>query len=179
MGTRDVDAARTRTEPDAPGREGLGPWLDRNADVQLVTFEEAVARADVVVNATAGAASIVALRAAGETKLGSKIVVDIANPLDFSSGSLHLTVGITDSLGETIQRTFPNARVVKTLNTVTAAVIVDPGSVPSGDHTILVAANDDAAKADVTELLGEFGWCDIPDLGDVSTSRGPEASLIV
>ena len=96
MGTRDVDAAKTRTEPDARGREGFGPWLDRNADVQLMTLEEAVAHADVVVDATAGAASIEALRTAGETNLGSKIVVDIANPLDSSSGSLHLTVGITD-----------------------------------------------------------------------------------
>jgi predicted dinucleotide-binding enzyme len=111
--------------------------------------------------------------------LDGKILIDIGNPLDFSSGDLDLTVGITDSLGETLQRTYPSLRVVKTLNTVTSAVMVDPASVGGGDHTMFVAGNHDAAKATVTQMLHSFGWRDVVDLGDISGARGMEAMLIL
>lgn len=43
----------------------------------------------------------------------------MANALDFSSGSPMLAFVNADSLGERIQHAFPDARVVKTLNTMT------------------------------------------------------------
>lgn len=179
MGTRQPDATRARTEPDERGRESAASWLERNLDVELLTYADTAGAADVVVNATSGSASIDVLRSAGAANLGSKIVIDIANPLDFSSGQLSLSIGVTDSLAETIQREFPDVRVVKTLNTVTARVMVEPESVAGGDHTMFVAGNDDAAKAEVTELLRWFGWRDVLDLGDVSAARGLEAYLLL
>ncbi len=180
MGTRDPEASRARTDPGWGGALPLASWLEHNPDIQLVAFREAIAAADVLINATTGSASVDVLAMARDPKeLDGKIVIDIGNPLDFSSGDLDLTVGITDSLGETLQRAFPTTHVVKTLNTVTSAVMVDPGIVGDGDHTMFVAGNDDAAKREVTQLLRSFGWRDIVDLGDISGARGMEAMLVL
>src|SRR5205809_6266578 len=83
----------------------------------------------------------------------------------------------TDSLGERIQRAFPDARVVKTLNTVNAEVMVDPGRVGGGDHSVFVSGDDLRAKEEVTTLLHAFGWRDILDLVDISAARGTEMSM--
>ena len=180
MGTRDPDASRARTDPGWGGALPLGSWLERNPEIQLVSFRDAIAASDVLINATTGSASVDVFAMARDPKdLDGKIIVDIGNPLDFSSGDLDLTVGVTDSLGETIQRAFPTSRVVKTLNTVTSAVMVDPGIVGGGDHTMFVAGNDDAAKREVTALLRSFGWLDIVDLGDITGARGMEAMLVL
>lgn len=180
MGTRDPEASRARTDPGWAGALPLAGWLAHNPEIQLVTFRDAIAASDVLINATTGSASVDVLAMAPDPRdLDGKIIIDIGNPLDFSSGDLDLTVGITDSLGETIQRAFPTTRVVKTLNTVTSAVMVDPDIVGGGDHTMFVAGNDDDAKREVTELLRSFGWRDIVDLGDISGARGMEAMLVL
>lgn len=143
------------------------------------SFADAAAPADLVVNATAGAASIAALTAAGAANLAGKVLVDVSNPLDTSAGMPPtLSVCNTDSMGEQIQRAFPDARVVKTLNTVNCDVMVDPSFLPS-PHTMFLAGNDDAAKADVRALLESFGWPpdDVVDLGDIGGSRGMEMYL--
>ena len=91
-----------------------------------------------------------------------------------------LWVSNTDSLGEQIQRAFPQTKVVKTLNTLNAGLMVNPGGLAGGDHTIFVSGNDAAAKAEVSRLLAEwFGWRDIIDLGDITTARGTESLLPV
>jgi hypothetical protein len=131
------------------------------------------------VNATAGAVSVAALTAAGADQLSGKVLLDLSNPLDFSQGfPPTLSVVNTESVGERIQSAFPEARVVKTLNTVTAAVMVEPALVP-GDHAVFVAGNDPAAKGDATALLGRFGWPAerVVDLGDISAARGTEMYL--
>ena len=143
------------------------------------TFAGAAAPADLVVNATAGTASIDALSAAGAGYLAGKVLVDVANPLDFSAGMPPtLATCNTDSLGEQIQRAFPDTRVVKTLNTVNCDVMVDPSVVP-GSHTMFLAGNDTAAKQDVRALLESFGWPadDLVDLGDIGAARGMEMYL--
>lgn len=178
MGTRDVEAARARTEPGQAGAQPLGPWLEANPDVQLVTFADAVAGSEVLVNATSGSASVEVLRTANPDDLEGKILIDIGNPLDFSTGQLGLTVGVTDSLGETLQREFPSVRVVKALNMMTAAVMVDPASVGGGEHTTFLAGNHEAAKSVVMNLLHSFGWRDVRDLGDIAGARGMEAYLV-
>ena len=111
--------------------------------------------------------------------IAGKVLVDISNPLDFSKGfPPSLTVANTDSLGEQIQRAFPRVRVVKTLNTTTAALMVNPAAVGGGDHTMFVAGNDAAAKNEVKRFLGEwFGWRDVIDLGDLTNARGSELLL--
>ncbi|HEX8067754.1 MAG TPA: NAD(P)-binding domain-containing protein [Thermoleophilaceae bacterium] len=143
------------------------------------TFADAAEHGDVVVNATAGTGSLEALRAAGADALAGKVLVDVANPLDFSQGMPPtLAVCNTDSLGEQIQREFPDARVVKALNTVNAGVMVDPGLVP-GDHNLFVCGDDVDAKADVGSLLRSFGWPagSIVDLGGIDAARGTEMYL--
>ena len=178
VGTRDVEAALTRTELDAFGNPPFPDWSKEHDEVRVATMSAAVAGADLVVNATNGAASISALEGAGEENLKSKVLLDIANPLDFSQGMPpSLLVSNTDSLGEQIQKRFPEARVVKALNTMNAYLMVDPSQVAEGDHTVFVSGNDADAKAVVTDLLRSFGWVDIVDLGDISTARGTEMLL--
>jgi len=142
------------------------------------TFADAAAYGEIVFNCTAGVASLDALRMAGPENLKGKILVDIANPLDFSKGMPPtLAVCNTDSLSEQIQRTFPEAKVVKTLNTVNCNVMVNPALV-DGDHDIFVSGNDPEAKAKVIEILKNwFGWRSIIDLGDITTARGAEMLL--
>ena len=105
------------------------------------------------------------------------MLIDISNPLDFSRGVPSLFVGNTDSLGEQIQRAFPEARVVKSLNTVNCNLMVNAALLP-GDHVIFVSGNDADAKAQVTSILKEwFGWQTVIDLGDITTARAAEMLL--
>ena len=143
------------------------------------SFADAAGFGELVINATAGAASLAALEAAGAANLAGKVLVDLANPLDGSQGMPPiLSVCNTDSLGEQIQRAFPEARVVKTLNTMNCTVMVDPGVLP-GSHTVFVCGDDEEAKAEVRALLAEFGWPaeDVLDLGGISSARGVEMYL--
>lgn len=144
------------------------------------TYADAAAFGELVFNCTAGGGSLEALAAAGADNLRGKILVDVANPLDFSKGMPPtLFVSGDDSLGEQIQRAYPDTQVVKTLNTINCQVMVDPGKVP-GDHVVFVSGNDAGAKSRVTSLLTEgFGWKQVMDLGDITTARGTEAYLLL
>ncbi|HET6713355.1 MAG TPA: NAD(P)-binding domain-containing protein [Actinomycetota bacterium] len=178
IGTRDVGALLARTEPDQMGNEPFASWRQQHPDVMVDTFAGAAASAEVLVNATNGAGSLEAIRAAGEENVGGKVLIDIANPLDFSGGMPpSLIVSNTDSLGEQIQRAFPAVKVVKALNTMNAHVMADPSLVADGEHTVFVSGNDEQAKGQVTEILRSFGWKHILDLGDITTARGTEMYL--
>jgi len=148
----------------------------RSAGDDAVPFADAAAHGELVFNCTNGNASLDALHAAGAENLSGKVLVDVSNALDFSQGPPPIVgVSIDDSLGERIQRAFPEARVVKALNTMSANVMVDPGIVP-GKHDAFVCGNDEDAKAQVADLLESFGWpADrILDLGDITAARGQE-----
>jgi len=178
VGTRNPEETLSRTDPDQYGNPPFGSWQEEHPEVRLGTFAEAAAHGDMVVNATAGAVSLEALEQAGEDNLNGKILIDIANPLDFSKGMPPtLLVSNTDSLGEQIQRRFPEAKVVKTLHTMNAYLMVDPAQLAATDHTVFVSGDDAEAKARVSELLRSFGWSDIIDLGDITTARGTEMVL--
>jgi 8-hydroxy-5-deazaflavin:NADPH oxidoreductase len=158
----------------------LQAWVDATGGTARAgSYAETAAHGELVINATAGTGSLEALEAAGAEHLSGKILIDVANPLDFSRGMPPtLTVVNTDSLGEHIQRAFPEAKVVKTLNTVTTALMVDARQVAGGDHHIFVSGNDAGAKAQVTTWLREwFGWEQVIDLGDITTARGTEMLL--
>ena len=179
IGTRDVAATVARTEPDGMGNPPYAQWQQGQPDVRLLSFREAGAHGEVVVNATSGGASLEALRAAGADNLAGTVVLDVANPLDFSAGfPPSLSVVNTDSLGEQIQRAFPAARVVKSLNTMNCLVMVDPKRLPE-DHNVFVAGDDDTAKATIEGLLQEMGWQEgsIIDLGGLRAARGTEMFL--
>ncbi len=139
------------------------------------TFADAATFGEIVFNCTAGSASLEALKLAGKENLKGKLLIDLSNPLDFSHGMPPtFTVCNTDSIGEQIQRAFPDAKVVKALNTVNCNVMVNP-SLVHGDHDILVSGNDTNAKTKVNEILTKwFGWKSVVDLGDISASRGME-----
>lgn len=178
IGTREVESTLARTESDAMGNLPLSRWLELNPTVSLADFTEAARHAEIVVNATAGAVSVAVLTLAGADNLEGKVLLDIANPLDASQGlPPTLFVKDTDSLGEQIQRTFPNARVVKTLNTMAASIMVNPEQLAGGAHSVFVSGNDVDAKSTATALLESFGHTDVIDLGDITTARGPEMLL--
>jgi len=179
IGTRDVAETRARTKEGMYGTPPVKVWLDAHPKVRLDTFAGSASHGDMVFNATSGVSSLAALKAAGAENLEGKVLVDIANPLDFSKGMPpSLTVCNTDSLGEQIQRAFPGTRVVKTLNTVNAMVMVAPGAVAGGDHSMFICGNDPDAKARTAELLTSgFGWKQIIDLGDITNARAMEMLL--
>jgi 8-hydroxy-5-deazaflavin:NADPH oxidoreductase len=162
------------------GNESAVEWArEAGASASEGTFADAAGFGELVINATAGAAAVDALGMAGADNLAGKVLIDVSNPLDFSRGMPPaLTVCNDDSVAERIQREFPDARVVKSLNTVNTDVMVTPDVVP-GDHTMFVAGNDDDAKRQVTELLESFGWPRerVLDLGDVTAARGMEMYL--
>lgn len=163
LGTRDPAATRAR--------EG---WMELPG-VPLVTFAEAAADADLVVHAGNGVAALDLLAQAGD--LAGTVLLDISNPLDFSAGfPPTLTVKDTDSLGEQLQRAFPDTRVVKSLNTLTAELMVHPGRLPE-PTTVFVSGDDADAKRLVTGLLTELGHRDVIDLGGIETARGTEMWL--
>lgn len=176
IGTRDVEQTLARTEPDAFGTPPYAEWRQSNPAVRLAPFTEAGAHGELVINATAGAASLAALEAVGTQHLSGKVLVDVAVPLDFSRGMPPLlAVANSGSLGEQIQRAFPDARVVKSLNTVSKDVMVEPARVP-GEHAIFVAGDDADAKEAVKGLLLAFGWPEerIIDLGGIRSARSTE-----
>jgi len=178
VGTRDPSATLARTTPDTFGNPPFKVWREKHPKIEFGTFSQAAAHGELMVNATTGAGAIEALKAAGEKNLAGKVLIDISNPLDFSKGMPpSLTVCNTDSLGEQIQRAFPQTKVVKTLNTMNAYLMVGPRQLAEGNHTVFVSGNDAAAKKTVTELLQSFGWQDIVDLGDITTARGSEMML--
>jgi len=179
IGTRDVAATLSIAEPDRMGNMPFAQWQADHQDVRLLSFADAGAHGEVVVNATGGGVSLAALEAAGADNLAGKVLIDVANTLDFSQGRPPtLSIVNTDSLGERIQRAFPDARVVKTLNTMNASIMVNPSRVP-GDHDVFVAGEDADAKETVKGLLREFGWKDdnIVDLGGIRSARGTEMYL--
>lgn len=145
------------------------------------TFEDAANFGEIIFNCTKGEVSIEVLKLAGNG-IDGKILIDIANPLDFSQGMppcLIPALSNTNSLGEEIQKTFPTTRVVKTLNTMWCGLMVNPLMIGNGDHTNYISGNDAEAKATVKTLLNEFGWKNenILDLGDITNARGTEATL--
>jgi predicted dinucleotide-binding enzyme len=140
------------------------------------TFADAAAHGEMVFNCTRGDTSLATLSGLSK-ELDGKILVDVANPLDFSAGfPPHLTVSNTDSLAEQIQRALPKTFVVKSLNTVNAAVMIEPSRVP-GRHTVFVSGNDAHAKGRVQDFLRSLGWQSIIDLGDITSARAAEQLL--
>jgi predicted dinucleotide-binding enzyme len=170
-----VMGARSATSEKATG------WAGGNGDrARAGSFADAAAHGEVVVNATGGAVSLAALEQAGADNLAGKVLVDVSNPMKPDSGfPPQLDPVNDDSIAEAIQRAFPDARVVKTLNTMTADLMVHPEQL-AGPHDVFLAGDDAGAKAVVTGLLHDFGWPDtvIRDVGALTAARGLEMYLI-
>lgn len=134
------------------------------------SIPEAVDGAEVVIAAVPGSITREVLAGVGSDALADKVLIDVGNSLtegfrlSFPNGSL----------GATLQQDFPRTRVVKTLNTVSAPLMADPGRLPR--TTVFLSGDDAAAKAAVEGLLGDLGWPAESriDLGGIETARGPE-----
>ena len=166
----------SRTANSKPAQE----WQNAvGKGAQIGTFADAATFGELIVSCTNGVNSVAALRQAGEANLRGKILIDVSIPLDMSQKPPNLAFCNTDSLGERIQREFPETVVVKALNTVNCEVMVNPSVAPD-DHNLFICGNDPAAKAKVASFIAEnFGWKrdNIVDLGDISNSRGTEMYL--
>lgn len=162
------------------GNEAATAWCSAVGDrASEGTFADAAGFGELVLNCTNGNGAVAAVTAAS-AELSGKLLIDVCNPLDFSGGGPSLSVGITDSIGEQVQRALPETSVVKALNTVNCDVMVDPGLVP-GEHVVFVCGNDLAAKARTVELLGWFGWPveRVIDIGDIAGARATEGYLLL
>ncbi|HPH64939.1 MAG TPA: NAD(P)-binding domain-containing protein [Kofleriaceae bacterium] len=177
IGTRDVATTLAAVEPDTFGAPGFALWYRRYSHVPVVRFADAIAQCDVLINATRATSILDILARVPRATFEDKVLIDVSNDLDFSRGLppiLRITDVAGSSVGERIQTAFPLARVVKTLNTMNAFVMVRPELVSGGDSTVFVSGNDVEAKKLVQVLLREFGWDDIIDLGDIATARTAE-----
>lgn len=177
LGTRDptrLDGARGMGGMGA----ALGEWLQKGGKgAKVGTFRDAAVHGELIIHATAGEVALEALRLAGHENLRGKVVIDTSNDLDMSHGmppATRATDYASGSMGAKIQHAVPEAKVVKTLNTMTAFMMVAPHQLAGGDHTVFISGNDEAAKATVTKLLQSWGWKDVFDTGDISTATGPE-----
>jgi 8-hydroxy-5-deazaflavin:NADPH oxidoreductase len=182
MGTRNVAEAQSRNARDGYGNPGIGEWIKSNPGIKLATFADAIAFGQLIINATQGGKSLAALKSGHPGDLDGKIIVDIANPLDFSKGMppvLMPELCNTTSLGEEIQKAFPQSHVVKTLNTMWCGLMVNPAMIGGGDHQNFLSGNNPEAKDEVRKLLNQFGWKEekLIDLGDITCSRGTELLL--
>jgi predicted dinucleotide-binding enzyme len=174
MGTRNV------TEKKA--NEKFSEFLINNPKLELMTFYDASTFGEMIINVSKGANTMEVVENAGEHNLHNKILIDISNPLDFSNGmppSLIPEYSNTNSLGEAIQKRFPNTQVVKTLNTMWNGLMLNPAMIGNGDHINYICGNNADAKTKVTHLLNEFGWKNesILDLGDITGARATEGLM--
>ena len=169
MGSRTADNEKVKAFVDKHG-----------SNASAGTFADAAAFGEIIFNCTAGLGSLAALKLAGAKNMIGKIIVDLANPLDFSHGAPpSLSVVNTCSLGEEIQKAFPQSKVVKTLNTMWCGLMVTPSLVNKGDHHVFLCSNYEDAKEVVRKILLSFGWKEenIIDLGDLTAARGTEMFL--
>ncbi|MFF5444347.1 NADPH-dependent F420 reductase [Streptomyces sp. NPDC012888] len=184
VGTRDSQVTLGRTEPDFMGIEPFGQWLADYPGIELMTFGEAAAEADLAINGIDGANAVRVLGGIAD-QLAGKTLMDYAVPFVYNPERAHpwptpwgvmpaLDPVDSDSLGERIQRALPDTKVVKACVTQEQETAVDPGSVGGGDHTIFIAGEHADAKAQVTALLRSYGWRDVLDLGPLVSSRGME-----
>lgn len=163
MGARERDNKRALAWAEGQGARSAGD------------FAAAAAFAEVVFIAVRGTASRDAAEQAGPAALAGKIVVDVTNPLIFDAGLAHLDPDSVNTISsvERLQQVIPDSRLVKTLNTMTAPVMVDPARAGAG-HDVFVSGDDDQAKHVVIGLLRQFGWTAPIDLGPLETARATE-----
>ncbi len=179
LGTRNSNETLNRLKPNPMTGKSFADWYKENNKIILTDLDKIPEDSELFINATSGDKTLKTLSAVGKDKLKDKVILDIANPLDFSKGMPPtLSICNTDSLGEQVQKEFPESKIVKSLNTMNAYLMVNPSIVP-GDHNVFVSGNHKEAKTVIENLLISFGWekANIIDLGDISTARGTEMLL--
>lgn len=182
LGTRDVAASLSRTDPDSSGSQAIGTWIQQYPNVHLVTYDQAALAAEkFIFLAVNGKVSVEVAQLLSNTAVANKILIDVTNPLDFTTNPPTLFVCNTNSLGEQVQAVLPNTSVVKAFNTMNYNIMVNPGLL-TGDHYLFMAGNSASAKA--AAKGGPFGGLAWPsrlvmDVGDITAARGMEAMLLM
>jgi len=158
--------------------ENAAKWAAKNGTAASAgTFAQAAEFGEMVFLCLKGDVQMDVIRSVGERPFGSKPVVDVSNPLDFSHGMPpSLSICNTNSLGEEVQKALPAAKVIKTLNIVNCEIMIEPNKAGQ-QPTMFICGNDSAAKVSVTLLLKDLGWADIIDLGDITKARATEMLL--
>ena len=162
-----------------PDKPELREWRSGDgAGIKAGTFVQTAAHGELLVLAVLGNAAEDAIADAGRENFGGKVVIDAMNPLDFSGGfPPKLSIADDDSLGERVQRALPDAKVVKAFNTIGSPYSVDP-TFSEGQPTMLIAGDEADAKGTVGDVLADFGWSDVVDIGGIEGSRELEAICI-
>jgi predicted dinucleotide-binding enzyme len=162
-----------------PEKPELREWLStEGAGIQAGTFADAAGGGELLVLAVLGDVADQVIADAGRESFAGKVVIDAMNPLDFSGGfPPKLSISGEDSLGEQVQRTLPDAKIVKAFNIIGNPYFVDP-RFSEGQPTMLIAGDDADAKRTVTHVLADFGWSDVVDIGGIDGSRELEAICI-
>jgi 8-hydroxy-5-deazaflavin:NADPH oxidoreductase len=137
-------------------------------------YPAAAKQADMAVLATAWSGTQNAVQLTGDANLAGKLMIDVTNPLDFSTGKPQLALGFPHSAGAAIQEWLPQAKVVKAFNIITSSRMVDP-KFADGQPDMFIAGNDAAAKQQTADILKAFGWRSAIDMGDISKSYLLEA----
>jgi predicted dinucleotide-binding enzyme len=163
-----------------PGKDEVRTWLDgAGEDASAGTFAETAEHGELLVLATLGLGTLSAVALAGPRHFAGKVVIDATNPLDFSGGfPPRLVWEDGRSLGESVQATIPDARVVKAFNIIGNTYFVDP-QLTGGEPTMLLAGNDDDAKATVGKVVEDFGWPPAVDVGGIEAARELEELCIL
>lgn len=152
----------------------LADFIAANPGATALSAANAAAFGELLVLSVKGNVAEEVLASVQE-HLHGKVVIDTTNPIADAppvKGVLQFFTGPNDSLGERLQAKFPQARIVKAFNSVGSNVMVNP-QFADGKPTMFVAGNDTAAKADVGEILKQFGW-DAVDMGDIEAARALE-----
>lgn len=155
-----------------PTQSKIITWVKNNGDkASAGTFSQSADYGELLVIATSWAGTLEAIRMCDPKDLLDKTVIDVTNPLDFSSGlPPRLAVGHTDSAGEIVQRLLPEANVVKAFNTVGNIHMIHP-EFTNGPPTMFICGDNDSAKKTVTDnILAKFGW-EVIDIGGIIGAR--------
>ncbi|WP_324789345.1 NADPH-dependent F420 reductase [Streptomyces sp. H51] len=104
--------------------------------------------------------------------LAGRIVVDISNPVDFTTFD-SLVVPPGTSAAEQIATAAPESRVVKAFNTTFAGPLTT-GQVAGRPLDVFIAGDDDTAKQAVTDLVSSAGLRPL-DVGPLRRARELEA----
>ena len=142
-------------------------------DIKTGTFREVAEWGEIVILAVKGSASE-GLAGDLADALAGKIVIDVTNPIadgEPDDGVLKFFTTLEDSLGERVQASAPEARVVKAWNSVGHQFMIHPEF--DATPTMPICGNDANARADVADILRSFGW-DVEDMGSIKSARAIE-----
>lgn len=154
----------------------LAGWKSRASNkASIGTFEQAAAYGDIIVLSVIGRAAESLVMNLPAQAISGKTIIDTTNPIADAppkNGVLSFFTSLDDSLMERLQKIAPDANFVKAFSCVGKALMVDP-QLPGGKPTMFICGNSDQAKAQVQEILGQFGW-ETEDMGKVESARAIE-----